>query len=175
MKRCDEIRNENKELSKIGKKRCTRCEKIYDKNSKFFHVRSKKYLRAFCKSCDSKRISNLKERICKDPEWYCKKIISSLKNRAKTNKVPFNLTWENLYSKLKTQEFKCYYTGKYLDFTLKGTKTPHRNFPSVDRLIPSLGYTKGNIAWCTCIVNRMKSDLTETEFIQFCKTVIVNS
>lgn len=38
--------------------------------------------------------------------------------------------------------------------------------PSIDRLIPSKGYIKGNIVWCISAVNAFKSTLTEKEFIE---------
>jgi hypothetical protein len=117
----------------------------------------------------------MKDRVCEDPQWYCRRIIVQLKHRAKQQNVPFLLTFDDLYQVYLNQNGNCYYTKVKLDFTLKGQfGIPHRNFPSVDRLIPNQGYVKDNIAWCLYVVNRMKSDLSEIEFIDFCKTVLDN-
>jgi hypothetical protein len=39
---------------------------------------------------------------------------------------------------------------------------------SIDRINSDLGYTKENIQLVGAIINRMKSDLTNDEFINFC-------
>jgi hypothetical protein len=59
-----------------------------------------------------------------------------------------------------------------LDFSLKSKGNyPHRDFPSVDKMDPKRGYVAGNIAWVVYSINRMKSDLTEGEFISFCHNI----
>ena len=39
---------------------------------------------------------------------------------------------------------------------------------SIDRINSDLGYTKDNIQLVSAMINRMKSDLTSKEFIDFC-------
>jgi hypothetical protein len=50
-------------------------------------------------------------------------------------------------------------------------KSPHRDFPSVDRKIPMHGYIKENVVLCRWEVNRMKNDLTTTEFMDICDKI----
>lgn len=37
------------------------------------------------------------------------------------------------------------------------------NSPSIDRVLPHLGYTSGNVAWVSKIANTLKSDRTANE------------
>lgn len=80
-------------------------------------------------------------------------------------KVIFHKTWE-------AQQGMCFYTGDIMDFSAKKKRYPHINFPSVDRKVPSLGYTKQNVVWCRYGVNRSKNDLTDLEFVEMCKKVV---
>jgi hypothetical protein len=44
-----------------------------------------------------------------------------------------------------------------------GGKTPANNSPSLDKLVPELGYTRGNVFIISHRANRLKSDLTIAE------------
>lgn len=43
---------------------------------------------------------------------------------------------------------------------------------SLDRVIPSLGYVRGNVVLCTFWMNTMKGNRTKAEFLDACKTVV---
>jgi len=58
----------------------------------------------------------------------------------------------------KAQEGKCFYTKENMDLTGYPQGNPFAF--SVDRIVPELGYVKGNIALCCSIVNRIKQDLS---------------
>ncbi len=45
---------------------------------------------------------------------------------------------------------------------------------SIDRINSDLGYTKNNIQLVSAMINRMKSDLTSKEFIDFCSIISNN-
>ena len=168
-----DIRSENRKLKQNNQKKCTRCNQIYDID--FFPKRSLTLTRGYCKNCDKVRRRKMTDRVCEDLQWYCRRIVVQLKNRAKRQNIPFLLTANDLYQVYLDQQGSCYYTGTKLDFTLKGLPgSPHRNFPSVDKLTPSKGYVQGNICWCLYTINRMKNDLSENEFISVCKTVLTH-
>ena len=61
----------------------------------------------------------------------------------------------------ETQGGKCYYTGELMN--LKGYAEKDKLAFTVDRLVPKLGYVRGNIALCCSIVNRIKQDLSISE------------
>jgi hypothetical protein len=48
----------------------------------------------------------------------------------------------------------------------------HHNSLSLDKLDPKLGYIKGNVVWCTYLINTMKQDMTEKEFYDFIQTIL---
>lgn len=79
--------------------------------------------------------------------------------RAKASNVPFDIDLEYLESIATThcpvfkQEFRWgRHHGKYTDFT-----------PSLDRIVPELGYIKGNIVFISVLANRIKNNATEKE------------
>lgn len=179
----DEVRRLNRYIyHKIGNRMCSKCQEVkqltkdnfgihryfYDENR---NVKNVGY-DGLCKPCLVIKRAEHSKRVKQDPKWYCRKLITQLRHRAKEQGVPFDVTAEYLYKVLKEQKFLCKHTGMVLDFTLKSKGNyPHRHFPSVDKMIPSYGYVKGNIAWVTYAINRMKNDLTEHEFISFCREV----
>lgn len=165
-----------------GERMCSNCQKVKTLNEEHFGIHRYYYNEnrevknigydSVCKLCMVEKRAAHSKRVKEDPKWYCRKLVSQLRFRAKEQCVPFDLTAEDLYEELKIQKFLCKHTGKMLDFTLKSSGNyPHRDFPSVDKMSPKLGYVKGNIAWVIYVVNRMKGDLTEEEFITFCKNI----
>lgn len=165
-------RSGNIVLKKNGLRKCCSCSNIYEITN--FYSKGKGKLSSNCKNCDKIKLALYRESRKNDPKLYCNSIVASLRYRAKTEKVPFNLTGDLLYNQLVSQDFYCYYTKEFLDFTLKleNPLAPHINFPSVDRLIPCEGYVEGNIAWALWGVNRAKNNLTVAQFIDFCKKVV---
>lgn len=45
---------------------------------------------------------------------------------------------------------------------------------SIDRIDNSKGYIKGNVVWVSSIVNSMKNDLTEDEFVYVINLIYEN-
>lgn len=84
-----------------------------------------------------------------------KAIYTSAKSRAKRNGIPFNLDFSDIVIpefcpvlgiKLKQRD------GKLAD-----------NSPSLDRIIPELGYIKGNVIVISNKANRIKNNATSDE------------
>ena len=81
-------------------------------------------------------------------------------DRAKRKGHDFDIDVEYLQELFEQQNGKCAYTK--VDLTQSKSKIINM---SIDRIDNSKGYTKGNVVWVSSIVNSMKNDLTEDEFI----------
>lgn len=93
------------------------------------------------------------------------RITTSRCNNAKSGR-PFDMDANLVYQLYKDQEGKCVYTGE--EFTLiKG----HPGNLSIDKIIPELGYVKGNLQLVCWAINRAKGDLSEEIFLSMCKVV----
>ena len=46
---------------------------------------------------------------------------------------------------------------------------------SIDRIDSKLGYVHGNIQWVHKVINKMKNDLAQEDFISMCKAVTTNN
>ena len=67
------------------------------------------------------------------------------------------------------QKGLCYYSELEMQLT---NYAKNRFFATVDRIIPELGYVRGNVALCCSIINKMKQDLTLKELDFWCQTIL---
>lgn len=91
-----------------------------------------------------------------------RELFNETKVRAVKRGVPHTITKEdvrNMFGIVKT----CPIFGVELDYT-GGVRTD--NSPSLDRVIPELGYVKGNVAVISERANRLKNDGTPLENLQ---------
>lgn len=176
----DEFRRLNRYIyHPQGQRICCKCKTVFPSNSEYFHIQryydNKRFfaLECKCKNCSREKRAQYKKKLRENPEKYCKVLVKSLKNRAKSNSYAFNLTGEDLYTQLVSQDFRCFYSGEMLDFTLKAENnlTAHRNMPSVDKIDPKGGYVVGNIVWCLNFINIMKSNLSMSDFCETCTKI----
>jgi len=137
------------------KKICCRCLepkflsdfKSYIKHSKKDKIETS----SICKVCSSET-SNVKQYIREHKEkylWY------AARSRAKEKNLPFDID----VSDIVIPDF-CPALGipiqRDAEITMDGS-------PTLDRIIPELGYTKGNIAVISHRANQIKSNATEKE------------
>lgn len=137
---------------------CVGCGKIQDKDC-YEKNRGGSY-RVKCKKCRNralviKRFSNVDNRISK-------KIISA-RDRNKKNNAPFNIDSAFMKALLIKQDYKCFYSDEPIIFYEYGMTPSRKVAPSIDRIIPELGYTKGNVVWCHDRINLIKNDMTLDE------------
>ena len=174
-----EIRTENRyTLHPQGKKRCTKCETVYDDVHGNFDVHhlTKDGMYSYtgqCKTCLSAIRSERSDRYKTDINLYVKRLLPAIRCRAKEDGLDFNLTADYLVQLWQEQGGLCYYMGTQMDLqaATSDRKSPHIDFPSVDMVDPAIGYVTGNVVWCTWGINRMKNNLTKDQFILFCKAV----
>ncbi len=86
-------------------------------------------------------------------------LISRCKTLAKKNNFPFNLAIEDI-----TIPERCPVLGILLIFGKESDNINWRdNSPSIDKIIPELGYVRGNIIIVSYRANRIKNDATIDE------------
>lgn len=80
-------------------------------------------------------------------------MLANAKARAKANEIPFSITIADVVI-----PDVCPVLGIPIR-----TKGGRENAPSLDKVIPSLGYTTGNVRVISMRANRLKSDATPEE------------
>ena len=116
-------------------------------------------LRSQCKSC-------IKEYREKNPYQVQSNYLSnSVRQRAKKRKLPIDLDFissSNIVDWLKHQP-NCVCCDRVFGIGYKGKFRFQNNSPSLDRLIPSLGYISGNVFLICFRCNALKRDATVKE------------
>ena len=88
------------------------------------------------------------------------------KDRAKRKGLEFTIDLEYLEKLFDEQEGKCKYTG------VKLIQSKNKiNSMSIDRIDSNKGYIMGNVVFTSAIVNTMKNDLTEDDFLTVIKLI----
>jgi hypothetical protein len=143
-------------------KQCSRCAKILP--SEAFHKNSynKSGLRSSCKICEIDKDRNYRLKHRRTADYILKSILADAKKRAKKQGVPFSLTLEHLNSLIVSH---CPITLAPIDWTKAEVVDGHagNNSPSLDKIIPELGYIEGNCAIISHRGNRIKSNGTIDE------------
>ena len=91
----------------------------------------------------------------KNPKKY---LLSRARGRAKIEGIPFAITDADF----EMPECCPIFKHLKLEFS-KGRGTRPDNIPTLDKIIPALGYVPGNVAVISMRANRLKSDATAQE------------
>lgn len=97
----------------------------------------------------------------RDPKTWALVAIHQIKARAKSKGIPFSITAADI-----PLPEKCPVLGLKLTPGTKATKYDFGTLPSVDRIIPALGYVPGNVVVISYRANRLKCDATASELRQ---------
>lgn len=109
-----------------------------------------------CRAC-TKRLADQRE----SPDTRKRLLLSRVKSSAKAKNIPFNLTLEDIV--IPTH---CPVLGIALEFGKSSSDAGWReNSPSLDRIYPAGGYTKGNVIVVSYRANRIKNDATVAELL----------
>lgn len=134
-----------------GEKYCSRCQMIKRKDLDFFADRTRPGGRgAYCKVCECKaQVNGWRKRTVEHRLWWY------AKQRAKKYGIPFTITEQDI-----VVPERCPVLGLKLEVAV-GQKQP--NSPSLDKLIPELGYVPGNVRVISMRANRVKGDASLNE------------
>lgn len=113
----------------------------------------------------------------KGPDKKAKPLLSWTKlllSIAKKRAIPSSdLTTEYMVELWNNQKGKCYYSGIEMVPHVNGTgRSPYS--PSIDRVVPSKGYVKGNVVWTCWACNAGKSIFSVEEYVSTCQAVVDN-
>lgn len=138
---------------------CTKCKQEKSLEDFHRHSRSKNGHREVCKACRKTLSAEVHKK--KDLQAHT---LQSIKFRAKELKLPFNLVYDDI-----TPPETCPVFGFKL-IRYRGGR--QYDSPSVDRIIPELGYVKGNIQVISSLANTMKQDATKEQLVTFAKWIL---
>lgn len=99
----------------------------------------------------------------------------NIRRKAHERNIEFNVTKLDLEQKLKNQNFKCALSGIPLTIPTTDAETKGHKYiynASLDRRDSTKGYVPDNIQWVDKRINMMKQRLSETEFIDLCRTIV---
>ena len=100
-------------------------------------------------------------------EGHAYKRYHARKHHAKKNNIAFTISFEYAFSLVADI---CPILGTELSWCEKGRKDL-KNSPSLDRIIPNLGYIEGNVAWVSNRANVIKNDGTAEEHLKIAKYI----
>ena len=146
------------EVRKAFKRRYAKT--YLERNKETINEYNKKWREANPLTAEQRKLyyARQKERVAKDP---CARMWRSLKTKAKKLNIPFNIEVSDIV--IPTH---CPMLGVELTF---GVESGLYCSPSVDRIIPNLGYVKGNIQIISQRANRIKTDATPEELMKVAK------
>ena len=155
-----------------GTKKCSRCEETKLLSEFKKSTAQKDGVQPWCQSCQKTYMKAYREANKDRQKSYenartedGSNSLNCIKVKAKKKGLPFDLTLEDI-----TSVTHCPVFGWELK---RGTMTgkPQHNSPSVDRIVPELGYVKENIQILSNKANSMKSDATPEELIMFAEWI----
>ena len=108
----------------------------------------------------------------KTNEKICITLFKKYKSNALKRKLDFNLDIDYLWEIFTNQNKKCAITGVGIDMinaTINGNY--HLQTASLDRIDSNKGYIVGNVQWVHKVINSLKSDFENDDFISLCYLV----
>ena len=106
----------------------------------------------------------------KGKEKLSGKYFNKIQKLAEKKNYEFNLDVEYLWKLFEEQNGKCALSGVNIILVRNYTSSVVQT-ASLDRIDSSKGYIKGNVQWLHKIVNRMKSDFTQENFLEMCDKI----
>jgi hypothetical protein len=85
--------------------------------------------------------------------------LKTKRNRCRQMDIPINISEDFISCLLSKQQGRCFYS----DAELSTDPSSRDKIPSLDRIIPTLGYTEDNVVICSKRMNTIKSNLSLVE------------
>lgn len=98
-------------------------------------------------------------------------MIRESKSRAKSNDIPWHLTFDDLHAMWLAQDGRCAVSGMPLTHHRRGGDQRSLTNASLDRINPRGEYAADNTHLVCAVVNLMRRHLELDEFISWCRQV----
>lgn len=140
-------------------KSCTVCKKVKNLTEFHNHPGARDGVQTYCKECSHIKATS------EDAKKYNKEYYSSKKGRYNKYKHAYSVMGRDIKFNLTYEEFitfwqkPCYYCGSEIETI------------GIDRVDNKKDYDMENLIPCCWICNRMKSDLSQEDFISHCKKI----
>lgn len=92
-----------------------------------------------------------------------------VKKNARSRNISLNITLEYVWNLYLKQNKRCALSGEPIDF---GDSNYDETTASLDRIDSTKGYCEGNVQWIHKSINFMKHNLTEENFLYYCKKIV---
>lgn len=106
------------------------------------------------------------------PVYRVNKLLAGEAHRAKTKELDYDLDLDYMMGLWDGCEGKCRITGRCFYLGDPAPYFVHPNAPSIDRIIPELGYTKGNVRFVTYQTNVALSEYGFDHLISFASDIV---
>lgn len=160
------------EIDTNGDLLCKSCGNY--KSSENYHkgVRNKNRFEKshICKICSSGRNRKVVRKSSENLEGCLYQMFQNTRTRSKKKKLLFDIDLEFLKYLYNKQNGKCALSGIEMTYYFGYGRSPKN--VSIDKINPSKGYVKTNVRLVCSHVNMMKSYLTDSELVEFCKAII---
>lgn len=94
---------------------------------------------------------------------------SSIIRGAKSRKIDFNVSIEELWDLFLRQDRRCALTGQ--EIVLSAGKKLGKSTASLDRIDSKIGYNTDNVQWIHKDINIIKGDFSQEYFIKLCHLI----
>jgi len=152
--------------------RCSMCKEM--KTAEHFHSdkSSKNGLQTYCKECTNIRMQNYYDK--GGLRVFMVKIFRQIRQNAESRNIPVEIDLQYLLDLYENQKGLCALSGIKMDFKSyksRNSRIINKNNISPDRIDPSKGYVPGNVQLVCAVVNAMKWDYSQDDFIEMCKII----
>lgn len=153
-------------------KECPGCEIVLSASEFDSDKQACDGLQTYCKTCKKKQ--QLKG--MSTYNGFMKHIFKDLLSNAKCRKIDVNLDLDDIINLYTVQNKKCAISKKDMThICVERSTTQHiinKWNISIDRIDSNKGYDKNNIQLVCSIVNRIKGELTDNEFLLLCEGLV---
>lgn len=146
---------------------CTQCRKETSKRWSENNADHHKNLKKAWQDSNHVRGADWKQK-WRSKQGFIFKALSSAKSRAHAESLPFSLTLEFLQELWDRQEGACHWLKVKMD-PVASRFRPSK--PTLDRLLPALGYVEGNVVWACNFANLGRGNTPIEDFEAFLKTL----